>query len=59
MFLVGTHCSTTNSSYVKLDWILVSHHPDDIIIKSPSTPPDSDIDDDFSQTPAKEILLLT
>ena len=52
MFLVDTHFNTTKSSYI-IDWIHVSHHPDDVIIISPSTLPDSDLDEDFSQPPAE------
>ena len=58
LVLIDSHFSATNSSYIKLDWILVSHHPDDIITISLSAPPDLDLDDNFSQPPAEEILLL-
>ena len=58
MFLVDNHPRTTNSSYTKPEWILVSYHQDDVITISASTPPDSDLDNDFSQPPAEEILQL-
>ena len=58
MFLVDTHFSTTDSSYIKLAWTLVSHHPDDVIFVSPSTPPDLNPNDNFCQPPAEEILQL-
>ena len=47
-----------NSSYMKLDWILVLHYPDDVITISPSSPPDLELDADFSQLQAEEILQL-
>ena len=58
MFLVDTHFSTTNSPYIKLEWILVSHHPDDVITISASKCLGLDLDDDISQPPAEEILQL-
>ena len=59
MFLFDAHFSTTNSPYIKPEWILVSHHPDDVItIFSPSSPPDLDLGDVSSQPPAEEILKL-
>ena len=39
-----------------LAWLLVSHHPDGVIITSPSTPPDSNIEDDFCQPLEEKIL---
>ena len=45
MFLIDIHPSTTNRSYTKPEWILVSHHPHDAITILAGTPPDSDVDD--------------
>ena len=50
--------STINSSYNTLDWILVSHDPDDVIVISPSTCPDSDPGNVFTQHQAEESLQL-
>ena len=58
MFLVDACPSTIIRSYTKPQWILVSYHSDDIIIMSANTSPDSDIEDNFSQPPAEEILQL-
>ena len=58
MFLFDAHFSTTNSPYIKPEWILVSHHPDDVIFISASTPLGSDLDDNFSQPPAEKIPQL-
>ena len=58
MSSVDPHFSTTNSCYITLDWILVSHHPDDVITFSPNSPPDLDLGDIFPQPPAEEILHL-
>ena len=58
MSFVEPHFSTTNRSYNTLGWILVSHHPDDVITISPSALPDSDHGDVFTQSPAQEILQL-
>ena len=52
--IIDPHFSTTNSSYTTLDWIPVSYHPDDVITISPSSVPDSDIDDIFTQPPAEK-----
>ena len=53
-----TCSNTTNRCYTKPGWILVSHHPDDVITISSRTPSDLDLADIFSQPPAKEILQL-
>ena len=44
---VEPHFIITNWSYITLEWILVPYHPDDVIVISPSSPPDSDLDDVF------------
>ena len=58
MFLADTCSSTTNSSYTKSNWTLVSYHSDDVITISASTCADLDLDDDFSKLSAEEILQL-
>ena len=58
MSFVEPHFSATDRSYITLDWILVSHHQDDVITNSLSSTPDSDLDDVFSQPVAGEILQL-
>ena len=58
MSFVEPQFNTANSSYIILDWILVSHHPDDVITILPSSSPGLDLDDVFSQPPAEEILQL-
>ena len=47
MSFVNPCVSTTKSSYITLVWVLVSHHPDEAITISPSSPLDSDLDDVF------------
>ena len=58
MSFVEPHFSTPYSSYKTLNWIFVSHYPDDVIMISPSSPPDLDLGDVFTQPPAEEILQL-
>ena len=58
MSFVEPYFSTTNNSYITLDWIFESHHPDDVITISSSSLPDLDLGDIFSQPPAEEILQL-
>ena len=55
---VEHHFSTTNRSYITLDWILDSYHPDDVITISSSSLIDLDHDDIFLPPPAKEVLKL-
>ena len=47
-----------NISYNTLDWILVSHHSDDVIMIPPSPPQDSDLGDILTQPPAEQVLQL-
>ena len=44
-----------NSTYNTLDWILVSYHQDDVIMISPSSPPDSDLSNVITQPPAEKV----
>ena len=55
---IPDYTCSINSCCTKPEWILVSYHQDDVITISASISPDSDLDDDFSQPPAKEILQL-
>ena len=49
----STASSTCNTSY----WVLVSHHPDDVIIVSSCTPLDADPNDEFIQPPTELQLI--
>ena len=50
--------STANNPGNILDWILVSHHPDDVIIISSCSSPDTDLNDEFIQPIAEKVLQL-
>ena len=46
--------STASNTCNALFWILVSHHPDSVIIVSSSSPYD-DLDDQFVQPPTEQV----
>ena len=50
----GTEHDTCNTS----SWIAVSHHPDEVTVISSSSPPDTDLGDQFIQPPAEQVLQL-
>ena len=50
----STGSRTSNTSF----WIVVSHHPGNVIIISSNSPPDTDLGDQFIQPPAEYILQL-
>ena len=39
-------------------WITMSHHPDDVIVISSSSPAGTDLGDQFIQPPAEQVLQL-
>ena len=57
-FDVTPSYSTENGSYNTSSWITVSHHPDDLNVISSSSPPDTDLGDQFMQPPAEQVLQL-
>ena len=48
--------STGSSTYNTSFWILLSHCPDNVIVLSSSSPPDTDLGDQFIQCPAEKVL---
>ena len=51
----STGYDTDNISF----WITVSHHPENVIVISSSSPPDTDLSVHFTQPTAEQVLQLT
>ena len=50
--------SAANNPGNILHWILLSHHPDDVIIISSRSSPNTDLNDEFMQPPGEQVLQL-
>ena len=57
-FVVTPSYSTEHDTCNTSSWIAMSHHPDDVIVISLSSAPDTDLGDQFTKPPAEQVLQL-